>query len=146
MSVDPINPSHMQTWVEAINQALQRYSEKDWNYSRIRVEVCLLADCHSPYLLEVDWLDLKGKQGLAAFKTLQGEITWGERHSHELGILEIISLRINRALLEVTSDAHWNGIRPVFRLAKHDDLSKQGRTHAFWYGVEEVAGEAFENR
>ncbi len=146
MPVTPVDPSHLQTWVEALNKELKRYSDKDWNYSRIVVEMHPLTHLTSPYILDIEWLALDGKQAQTTLKTLQGELTWGGRHSHELGILEIISLRLNKALLEVTSDAHWNGVRPIFRLAKCQDLLALGRTHGLWYRVDEVAGEEFENR
>ncbi len=141
-----IDPSHLKTWAEALNQALARYSDKDWSYSRIRIQVCDLSEQPSAYVLEVDWLDVQGKQAQTVLKNLKGEMTWGERHSYELGILEVISLRLNRALMEVTSDAHWNNVRPVFRLARRGELLEKGRTHAFWYQVTEVEGEEFENR
>jgi len=32
---------------------------------------------------------------------VQDEINWGDYHSSELGILEIISLRVNKALLAI---------------------------------------------
>src|SRR5689334_6556476 len=104
MSPQPISSSQvivhkedMEIWAKTINQALQRFSDKDWNYSRILVTVCPLNEVSSPYVLWIDWLDMRGKQAQAAFKTIQQEVTWGGRHSHELGILEIISLRLNHA-------------------------------------------------
>ncbi len=139
-------PADLAAWSEAINGALKRYSDKDWNYSRIFLSSCPLAEINSPYVLMVDWIDVRGKKGQAAFKTSQDEITWGGRHSHELGILEVISLRLNLALSEVTTADFWHGIRPVVRLQKKSSLIDLGQTHAFWYRVDEVQGEEFENR
>jgi hypothetical protein len=74
------------------------------------------------------------------------EVAWGERHANELGILEIISLRVNRALLEATSNEYWGETRPVLRVERKEALEQQGVTVAFWYEVQEVSGEQFENR
>lgn len=136
----------MAVWMEAINRVLQRFSDKDWNYSRIALTLESLKERMTPYVLGVDWLDVRGKQGMAEFQTSQSEISWGMRHSHELGILEIISLRLNHALSELTTAEEWQGIRPVIRLQKRSELMDKGQTHAFWYRVEEVQGETFENR
>ena len=139
-------PKDMIAWAEAINKALQRFSDKDWNYSRIFLETKPLAKLASPYVLGVDWLDVRNKQGQADYKSSLDEVTWGERHSHELGLLEIASLRLNRALAKVTTADYWRGIRPVIRLQKRSDLLQKSQIFAFWYRVEEVHGEEFENR
>jgi hypothetical protein len=78
-------------------------------------------------------------------KALTDEIAWGERHSSELGILEIVSLRINKALL-TASNSLWRDKRPVLRLAKRNLLLDQGVRAALWYEVREVTGEDFESR
>ena len=84
--------------------------------------------------------------GLRAFKDCEGEVTWGERHSAELGILEIVSLRLNRALMAVGTPEDFKNARPVVRLIKRSDLEGAGIGHAFWYRVTEVQGEEFDNR
>lgn len=136
----------MAQWVAAINQALHRVPDMDWNYSRIELTLVSLHETVVPYVLEIDWLDVRGRTGEAAYRASLDEITWGQRHSHELGILEIASLRLNRALAEATSAAYWHDVRPVIRLQKRTDLLEKDRTHAFWYRVEELQGEEFENR
>ena len=138
--------SDMNQWAEAINQVLQRFSDKDWNYSRISLILTSLQEIPGPYCLTIDWIDVTGKAGKTVYKTSLDEMTWGKRHSYELGILEIISLRLNHALTEITSDDFWHGIRPVLRLQKKEELFLIGQTHGFWHRVEEVQGEEFENR
>ena len=86
------------------------------------------------------------KQGRNDLNALVDEVKWGERHSSELGILEVVSLRINKALLEVTSDEYWQQARPVVRIVKKETIAGQHATHALWYQVTEVAGEEFDNR
>ena len=61
-------------------------------------------------------------------------------------MLEVVSLRINKALLEVTSDEHWNQLRPVVRITKRQSIDREVTTEAIWYHVTEVAGEEFDNR
>jgi hypothetical protein len=129
-----------------INEALGRYSDKDWNYSRIILESSKLELLSSPYVLWIDLIDVSNPTKRKAFKTYEDEVTWGGRHSNELGILELISLRINRALIESTSDEHWENRRPIVRLVKKEDLIKQGITDAFWYRVTEVVGDDFDSR
>ena len=145
-SISPPQPADLTAWADAINGALKRYSDKDWNYSRILLTSCVVGETSSPYVLMVDWIDVRGKKGAAAYKNSQDEVTWGGRHSHELGILEVISLRLNLALSQVTTADYWHGVRPVVRLQKRSALIELGQTHAFWYRVEEVQGEEFENR
>jgi hypothetical protein len=132
--------------LERVNKALLTYSDKDWNYSRISLLEKQLDSLESPYVLRFEILDLMTKQGRAELKALSDEVKWGERHSSELGVLEIVSLRINKALLEVTSDEYWQSQRPVARIAKRELLLAQGITSALWYEVREVAGEDFDNR
>lgn len=137
---------NMTAWAEAINSALKQFSDKDWNYSRILLIIKELKDFTSPYFLRIEWLNMNAKKGIADYKTILDEVTWGSRHSYELGILEIISLRLNYALSEVTSTDYWHQVRPVFRLQKKDEALAQGYTHGFWYEIQEVQGEEFENR
>jgi hypothetical protein len=144
-SIPAPKPDDLRAWVEALNGALKKYSDQDWAYSRIYLEMRELQAIDSPYVLRVDWLDVRGKQGKQEYKDLQGEITWGERHSAELGILELISLRINKALHAISTDEYWNQIRPVIRLTSKL-LLPDGQSHALWYKVLEVEGEEFENR
>ena len=136
----------METAVNRVNVALQDYSVKDWNYSRISLTTRTLDTLDSPYILRLEVLDLKSKQGRTELKTLSDEVKWGERHASELGMLEVVSLRINRALLEVTSDEYWQFKRPVVRIAKKEVLAGKETTHAIWYQITEVAGEDFDNR
>ncbi len=132
--------------VELVNTALQDYSDKDWNYSRISLIIRPLDTLDGPYILRLESLDLKTKQGRADLKTLSDEVKWGERHTSELGMLEVVSLRINKALLEVSSDERWQFKRPVLRIAKKESLAGKQDTYALWYQIKEVAGEDFENR
>ena len=136
----------MEAAVNRVNVALQDYSDKDWNYSRISLTTRTLVTLDSPYVLRLEVLDLKSKQGRTELKTLSDEVKWGERHASELGMLEVVSLRINKALLDVTSDEHWQFKRPVVRIAKKEVLAGQETTHAIWYQITEVAGEDFDNR
>jgi hypothetical protein len=145
---DAVTPAggRLEVTVENINKALQSYSDKDWNYSRIYLVIKLLDDFNGPYVMRVEILDLATKGGLDDRKALVGEVKWGERHSSELSILELVSLRINKALLEGTSDEYWQHKRPVIRIAKRETSAAEHPTHALWYKVIEVAGEDFDNR
>ncbi len=129
-----------------INQALTRYSDKDWNYSRISLCLRDLRGLASEYALWVELVSTDSKEGQNDIKTYSAEIAWGERHSNELGILELISLRLNKALTECTSDNEWDNRRPFIRLASKEQLMDQGITEALWYDVKEVGGEEFDNR
>jgi len=129
-----------------LNEALLAYSDKDWNYSRISLLERRLDDAEGPYALWIEVVDLTTKPGRGELKAMSDEVKWGERHSSELGILELVSLRINKALLEITSDEHWQWKRPVVRIVKREVLLAQGITSALWYEVHEVAGEDFDNR
>ncbi len=132
--------------VEQVNKALLNYSDKDWNYSRISLTIKLLSDTECPYVLKVEILDQNTREGRSQLKTLTDEVKWGDRHSSELGMLEVVSLRINKALLEVTSNDYWNQKRPVVRVVKKQDVDRENTTHAIWYHITEVAGEEFDNR
>jgi hypothetical protein len=129
-----------------INDALMRVTDKDWNYSRITLELRPLAQIDSPYALWVERIETDHKAGKGELAQLKSEVTWGSRHSEELSILEIISLRLNKMLLATTADGKWMNRRPVIRTVKKRDLEIQGITDAFWYGVQEVGGEEFDNR
>ena len=129
-----------------VNEALRAYSDKDWNYSRIMLVIRPLNKLDGPYALTIETLDLNTQQGRHDLKALADEVKWGQRHSSELGMLEVVSLRINKALLEATSDEHWQHRRKVIRIVRREDLAVQGTMHAFWYQVTEVAGEDFDNR
>jgi hypothetical protein len=142
----PFADTSLQQLVTSLNATLAGCSDKDWNYSRISLLVRPLEDVNSPYLLWPEVLDLVTKPGRSDLKTLSAEIKWGEHHASELGILEIISLRINKALLESTSDEFWQYKRPVLRVLKKHLLAEQGIRAALWYEVQEVAGEDFDNR
>ncbi|HUJ09958.1 MAG TPA: hypothetical protein VL171_08020 [Verrucomicrobiae bacterium] len=142
----PFDQHAMEQLVTKINSTLKSYADKDWNFSRILLSMKRLESLDTPYFLWPEILDLVTKQGQSDLKTLSDEVKWGERHSSELGILEIVSLRINKALLETTSDEFWQNKRPVLRLAKKDLLRAQGITSVLWYEVREVRGEDFDNR
>lgn len=139
MTQHPSDPSK-------INEALESYSDKDWNYSRISLEVKPLESLTSPYVLTIESIDVSTPIKRKVFKGSEDEVTWGGRHSNELGILELISLRINKALIESTSDEYWGFTRPVVRLVRKEELIQQGITDALWYNVTEVAGEEFDAR
>jgi hypothetical protein len=100
----------------------------------------------SPYVLWLEYADSRNKDGEAELKRLRDEVSWGCRHGNELGILEIVSLRINKALLESSTDEFWDYARPIVRLARKQELKEQGTTEAFWYEVQEIGGEEFDNR
>src|SRR6266446_3597741 len=119
----------------SINDALRVYSDKDWNYSRIALEVRKLESLSGPYALWIESVDVRTKEGRVAFKACEEEVAWGSRHSNELGILELISLRLNKALLESTTDDIWDYRRPIIRLVKKEEITDKGLTDAFWYIV-----------
>lgn len=145
--LSPTEPNDpLQATVNRVNLALKDYSDKDWNYSRISLTITQLDTFNSPYILKIEILDLNTKQGRTDLKTLSDEVKWGERHSSELGMLEVVSLRLNKALLEVTSDEHWEFKRPVVRIAKKETTAGKPDTYAIWYQITEVAGEDFDNR
>ena len=131
---------------DQINSALSAYSDKDWNYSRICLVIRPLETLDGPYVLKIDRLDQTTKAGQEELKTLAGEVKWGDRHSSELGMLEVVSLRINKALLEITTNEDWNQKRPVIRIAKKQQVDNESNTNALWYQITEVAGEEFDNR
>jgi hypothetical protein len=131
---------------QAINEALRRYSDKDWSYSRITVQLRPLSQMQSPYVLWIDRIDTSQKAGKTELARLSREVSWGCRHGDELGILELVSLRINKALIESTSEDYWNFKRPIVRIVKRQELEMKGVAEAFWYEVVEVGGEDFDNR
>ena len=137
-------PATLEDVVRTINLQFESYANADWNYSRINLIVRPLESVNSPYVLQADQIDTLTAEGKIALKSLQSEVTWGERHSSELGILELVSLRLNKALLEVVPEA--NQFRPIIRLVPKEELASQGITSAIWYKVEEVAGTEFDNR
>src|SRR6266436_6007679 len=124
--------------VKQVNAALKEYSDKDWNCSCISLTIWPLDALDSPYALGLETLDLKTKQGRVNLKTLSDEVKWGERHSSELGMLEVVSLRLNKALLDATSDEHWQYKRPVVRIVKREELVGKQDTNAIWYQITEV--------
>ena len=142
----PSNSSDDPNLVAKLNSVLDAYSDKGWNYSRIRLYTCPLQSLDSPYSFWIDSLDVTDRDGRQQLKALKEEIAWGLRHSDELGIAELVSLRVNKALLEIASDKDWESSRPVVRLKKKELLQKQGITDAVWYNVQEVGGEEFQSR
>src|SRR5471030_2126366 len=103
---------------EKINNSLKDYSDKDWNYSRITLIVRQLHESDAPYILWCEFMDRRNKQEEIELKSVENEVKWGTRHSDELGIQELISLRLKKALFEATSNEYWNHQRPVIRLMK----------------------------
>jgi hypothetical protein len=141
-----IQPPDLTAIVDQLNSALSQYADKDWNYSRISLLLKPLDSIDGPYGLWVDFIDMNSKEGLEDLKTSKGEISWGQHHSDELGILELVSLRVNKALIETTSDEFWGFHRPVVRLTDKKSLAEQGVTNAIWYEIHEVQGDVFDNR
>ena len=141
-------PSHkaLEEVAGRLNRVLDRYSDKDWAYSRIALDVRRLAEMEAPYVLWLEWIPAASPEGRREFKGCEDEVTWGERHSSELGILEIVSLRLNRALISVATLEDFNGSRPLVRMMKKSQLAEAGVQDAFWYKVDEVQGEEFDNR
>lgn len=138
--------------VQWINENLQKYSDKDWNYSRLRLKIIHVTSTESPYLLGCELIDMGKPQGDRLLKDVQGEISWGDYHSSELGILELISLRLNKALLGVVGHNYYlsgdppKKKHPVIRLVKRQVLIEANTPTAIWYEVQEVIGEEFDNR
>lgn len=122
------------------NESLAKCTDKDWNYSRIRLCQRPLAEITSPYVL---WIEVIGRD--SEFKQLQAEVAWGSRHSDELGILEIVSLRLNKALMQASSNTQTEK-HPVIRIVKKQELESQQIAEAFWYEIQEVCGEDFDTR
>jgi hypothetical protein len=108
--------------------------------------MCPLDKLDCPYTLKIDLLDQTTKAGQEELKTLTSEVKWGDRHSSELGMLEVVSLRINKALLEITTNEDWNQKRPVIRIAKRQQVDSETNTSVLWYQIIEVSGEEFDNR
>jgi hypothetical protein len=131
-------------WADRINDSLARLPDKEWNYSRIRLVAHPVDLQLSPYMLVIEHVMTSTTEGKAALKNAQAEVSWGERHSNELGILELISLRLNRLLLAQTED--WPDRFPLVRIAKSEELLDQGVSTAMWYDVKEVSGEDFDTR
>ena len=141
-----LDQGDLEQLVTRLNRALESYSDKDWNYSRISLTVKPLSDSESAYFLWPEVLDLNTKPDNVDLKSLSDEAKWGDRHSSELGVLEMVSLRINKALLECTSNEFWQNQRPVLRVVNKHLLADKGVTSALWYEVREVCGEDFDNR
>lgn len=132
--------------VEKLNKTLQSWSDKDWNYSRIYLQSSRLDDIDGAYALWPELIDMGTKEGRSDSKASAQEVAWGERHANELGILEIVNLRVNTALMEIATDEQWGTKRPIVRVVKKEHLVQQGITHAIWYRVNEVVGEDFDSR
>jgi hypothetical protein len=131
---------------QTVNNLLKSYSDKDWNYSRITLKTAPLTEISGPYALWFDEIDARTTQGKRDLRDAQREVEWGDRHSSELGMLEIASLRVNKALFSLAPDDFWRGKRLIVRLAKRGELLKNGVSSALWYEIREVAGEEFESR
>ncbi|HUK83146.1 MAG TPA: hypothetical protein VLZ12_11010 [Verrucomicrobiae bacterium] len=142
----PTQPLELPELMVKVNEALEGYSDKDWNYSRISLEPCLLQSHDLPYVLWLERIATQTNQGKDELKRLREEVTWGSKHCSELGFAELASLRINKALLEATADEYWDHVRPIVHLVKKEHLAQQGIAAAFWYRVREVPGEDFDSR
>ncbi|MBV9463913.1 MAG: hypothetical protein JO317_06755 [Verrucomicrobiae bacterium] len=142
----PYARAELEQVADRLNRVLARYSDKDWAYSRISLEIKGLQEIDAPYVLWLEWLPTTTPEGRRAVEDYRAEVTWGERHSAELGILEVISLRLNRALLALGGEADFPDARPALRLFKKTELAAAGVADAFWYRVREVQGEEFDNR
>src|SRR5438132_317627 len=46
-----------------LNSVLERYSDKDWAYSRIALKVSPLADLDAPYVLWLEWIEAVSPEG-----------------------------------------------------------------------------------
>lgn len=147
MSDSPLNPltamSNAASAVTTINNALKTYPDKEWNYSRITLIAKPLHSVPGPYVLTCELLKRADKLSQGVIREISAEIQWGERHSSELGILEIISLRLNKALCDTCASAP---IHPVIRVQKKSDLGLRDDAPVIWYTVTEISGEDFESR
>ena len=146
MSGQRSSQGHPSSQLDGVNSILQSRSDKDWNYSRISLVCRPLSDLDSPYVLWLEDVDVASQEGRAQLQSLTREVAWGERHSDELGFLEIISLRVNRAIIDAPDAFKHQTRHPVVRVARRDLLLEQGVTRAFWYEVTEVIGDEFDNR
>ncbi len=144
--MEKIEENRLTQIVQNLNDALEKYSVKDWNYSRIHLQVRELSKCDDAYVLWCDSIDPSTAQGKVDLKALATEIAWGDRHSSELGILEIVSLRVNKALLSVAAGGFFEHGQPVLRVSKKEQLEQQGIVSAIWYEAQEISGEDFESR
>ena len=139
-------------FVQRLNEILRRYSDKDWNYSRIRLVTLRVAALQCPYLLGCEFVDPNTRKGAREIKDVESEVIWGEHHSSELGILEIVSLRLNKALHAVvdenfqSSGSPSHRGHPIIRLLKRQTLLDANVPIAMWYEVQEVSGEEFDSR
>jgi hypothetical protein len=142
----PLPDPQLSSTVTAINDALSRYSDQDWNYSRVSLTLESINESESPYALFYDTINTELADAKESLKNLAHELKWGERHSSELGFMELVSLRVNKALLDVTPNNHWHGKRPVVRILPRQELRNKGITYVIGYIVTEVAGEEFDSR
>ena len=146
---EPTNPMDQQQLANLtaeINRTIENWPDKEWSYSRIILQMRPLHSIEGACALWIEQVPVNTKKGQNDLKALMAEVAWGERHSNELGILEIISLRLNKALLEASTDDSWGFLRPVIRIVGKEVLIQQGVPSALWYEVHEVSGEEFDNR
>lgn len=146
MTSNPSSRVELEELASKLTEALRQCTDNEWNYSRIYLVVSSLTEIVGPYCLACELVNPNDKDGRQSLRLIEDEIKWGGRHGEELGILEIISLRLNKALLGNCDLKSWNGQQPVIRIVKKEAIQEQGITAAFWYAVEEVSGEEFENR
>ncbi len=133
-------------FVDKLNNTLNLYPDKDWNYSRIVLVYNELEKLSSPYCLWCDLADRSSDEGKRFIKRTEEEIAWGKRHMNELGILEIVSFRINKALADIGTQDIWGRFHPILRVENKERIAERGINACLWYRVEEVVGEDFESR
>ncbi len=134
------------SFAEHVNALLKRYPDKEWNYSRITLTVRSLDSLATEYVLWPDSIDPRNAAGRESLKSMLKELAWGDRHSSELGILELISLRLNRALVELTGGLEAVGEIPVIRVVPRQSIQPKTAAQVLWYEVIEVSGEDFDSR
>lgn len=133
-------------FADAANRILAKYDDKDWNYSRILLVTRTLQSLDSAYFLVPDSIDPRNAEGRQALRDLVKELAWGERHSNELGVLELVSLRVNHALVELSGGPHAKEEIPVVRVVPRQSVEPKPGTQVLWYEVVEVSGEDFDSR
>jgi hypothetical protein len=143
---DVIDQRLLGTLISKINKTLENHADKDRYYSRIPLQIRFLHTIEDPYALWLELVPTNVKQRQNDLTVFTDEIAWGERHSNELGILETISLRENKALLEASTDDSWDLRRPAIRFVNKEVLAQQWIPSAIWYEVHEASGEEFDNR
>jgi len=136
-------------WKDAVNQvnaALQEYSDKDWNYSRISLGYTPVICIRQPLCPRLETLDLSRNRG----RPISNPIRRGEMGRTptlpNFGMLEVVSLRINKDSSKSQATNIGNISAQWFVSLKREVLVGQPTVHAIWYRISEVAGDDFDNR